>query len=54
LKFFPKDNKKGEEYNGGRDVNAFVEFLNEKAGTARTSTGALSDDVCSSTFSKTF
>jgi protein disulfide-isomerase A6 len=45
LKFFPKDNKKGEEYNGGRDVNAFVEFLNEKAGTARTSTGALSDDA---------
>jgi len=45
LKFFPKDNKDGEDYEDGRDLNSFVEFLNKKAGTSRTSSGALSDDV---------
>lgn len=46
LKFFPKNNKDGEDYDGGRDVDAFVTFLNKKAGTARTSSGGLSNDVC--------
>jgi len=41
IKFFPKDNKAGEEYSRGRDVDSFVSFLNEKAGTSRTSSGAL-------------
>lgn len=45
LKFFPKDNKDGEDYDGGRDLNSFVEFLNKKAGTFRTSSGALTDDA---------
>jgi protein disulfide-isomerase A6 len=35
IKFFPKDNKDGEEYNSGRDGEAFVKFMNEKAGTKR-------------------
>ena len=46
LKFFPMNNKDGEDYDGGRDVNAIVDFLNKKAGTARTPSGSLSDDVC--------
>jgi hypothetical protein len=46
LKFFPKNKKDGEDYDGGRDVNAIVEFLNKKAGTSRTTSGALSNDVC--------
>ncbi|KAG0590603.1 hypothetical protein M758_1G102300 [Ceratodon purpureus] len=45
LKFFPKTNKDGEDYDGGRDVNAIVEFLNKKAGTSRTASGALSNDA---------
>lgn len=45
LKFFPKSNKDGEDYDGGRDVDAFVTFLNKKAGTARTSSGGLSNNA---------
>jgi protein disulfide-isomerase A6 len=45
LKFFPKENKDGEDYDGGRDLNSFVEFFNKKAGTSRTPSGALSDDA---------
>lgn len=35
IKFFPKTNKEGEEYNGGRDASAFISFLNEKSGSER-------------------
>ncbi|KAG5020068.1 hypothetical protein JHK87_015923 [Glycine soja] len=35
LKFFPKGNKAGEEYGGGRDLDDFVAFINEKSGTSR-------------------
>ncbi|KAE9611837.1 putative protein disulfide-isomerase [Lupinus albus] len=28
LKFFPKNNKAGEEYGGGRDLDDFVAFIN--------------------------
>ncbi|GAB4855640.1 hypothetical protein Ancab_024261 [Ancistrocladus abbreviatus] len=41
LKFFPKGNKDGEEYEGGRDLNDFISFLNEKCGTSRDANGQL-------------
>ncbi|KAK7337696.1 hypothetical protein VNO77_18281 [Canavalia gladiata] len=41
LKFFPKNNKAGEDYNGGRDLGDFVAFINEKAGTSRDGKGQL-------------
>jgi len=39
LKWFPKDDKKGQDYDGGRDLGAFITFLNDKAGTERTPDG---------------
>ncbi|XP_009593712.1 probable protein disulfide-isomerase A6 [Nicotiana tomentosiformis] len=39
LKFFPKGNKAGEDYDGGRDLDDFVNFINEKSGTSRDSKG---------------
>lgn len=41
LKFFPKNNKDGEEYDGGRDLDDFVNFINEKCGTSRDAKGQL-------------
>ncbi|KAB1200699.1 putative protein disulfide-isomerase A6 [Morella rubra] len=41
LKFFPKSNKGGEEYEGGRDLEDFVAFINEKCGTSRDGNGQL-------------
>ncbi|THG08840.1 hypothetical protein TEA_017866 [Camellia sinensis var. sinensis] len=41
LKFFPKSNKAGEDYDGGRDLDDFVNFINEKCGTSRDSKGQL-------------
>ncbi|KAK9293254.1 hypothetical protein L1049_021245 [Liquidambar formosana] len=41
LKFFPKSNKGGEDYNGGRDLDGFVKFINEKCGTSRDEKGQL-------------
>jgi protein disulfide-isomerase A6 len=41
IKFFPRSNKAGEDYNAGRDADAIVAYLNEKAGTHRTVTGQL-------------
>ncbi|KAF2325099.1 hypothetical protein GH714_022768 [Hevea brasiliensis] len=41
LKFFPKGNKAGEEYEGGRDLEDFVSFINEKCGTSRDGKGQL-------------
>lgn len=45
IKFFPKDNKAGEEYQGGRSESAFIEFLNEKCGTNRVSGGGINDQA---------
>lgn len=45
LKFFPKDNKDGEEYNGGRDEQDFIDFLNEKCKTNRVSGGGISQEA---------
>lgn len=47
LKFFPKDNKAGEDYKGGRSEADFVAFLNERCGTSRSVGGGLNDLVCS-------
>ncbi|KAK2996345.1 hypothetical protein RJ639_024949 [Escallonia herrerae] len=41
LKFFPKNNKAGEDYDGGRDLDDFVTFINEKSGTSRDGKGEL-------------
>ncbi|KAJ6404129.1 hypothetical protein OIU84_012339 [Salix udensis] len=41
LKFFPKGNKAGEDYDGGRDLDDFVAFINEKSGTSRDGKGQL-------------
>ncbi|PON61677.1 DnaJ-like [Parasponia andersonii] len=41
LKFFPKNNKAGEEYEGGRDLEDFVNFINVKCGTNRDGKGQL-------------
>ncbi|CAA2966304.1 probable disulfide-isomerase A6 [Olea europaea subsp. europaea] len=41
LKFFPKNNKAGEDYDGGRDLDDFVTFINEKCATSRDAKGQL-------------
>ncbi|XP_028779501.1 protein disulfide-isomerase like 2-1-like [Neltuma alba] len=41
LKFFPRNNKAGEDYDGGRDLDDFVTFINEKCGTSRDGKGQL-------------
>ncbi|CEH16879.1 Thioredoxin/protein disulfide isomerase [Ceraceosorus bombacis] len=41
--FFSKDNKEGVLYQGGRDEDSFVKFLNDKASTFRTAGGKLSE-----------
>ncbi|KAE9445839.1 hypothetical protein C3L33_22270, partial [Rhododendron williamsianum] len=43
LKFFPKGNKAGEDYDGGRDLDDFVNFINENCGTSRDAKGQLTD-----------
>ncbi|KAL2011532.1 hypothetical protein VTN00DRAFT_4250 [Thermoascus crustaceus] len=43
IKFFPKGSKEPVPYEGGRSEQAFVDFINEKAGTHRTVGGALDD-----------
>lgn len=45
LKFFPKNNKDGEDYEGGRDLEDFVSFINEKCGTSRDSKGQLTTEA---------
>ncbi|EEF49947.1 probable protein disulfide-isomerase A6 [Ricinus communis] len=41
LKFFPKSNKAGEDYGGGRDLNDFVTFINDRCATSRDEKGKL-------------
>ncbi|XP_050223629.1 probable protein disulfide-isomerase A6 [Mercurialis annua] len=41
LTFFPKNNKAGENYGGGRDLDDFVDFINDKCGTSRDGKGQL-------------
>ncbi|XP_059648438.1 probable protein disulfide-isomerase A6 [Cornus florida] len=45
LKYFPKGNKAGEDYDGGRDVDDFVTFINEKCGTSRDGKGQLTSNA---------
>jgi protein disulfide-isomerase-like protein len=45
IKFFPKDNKEGETYNGGRTPQDFVDFINQRAGTERTVGGGYSEQA---------
>lgn len=45
LKFFPRNNKAGEDYEGGRDLDDFVAFINEKCGTSRDGKGQLTSKV---------
>jgi protein disulfide-isomerase A6 len=46
IKFFSKDNKEPEDYEGGRTEDDFVAYLNEKCGTHRAVGGGLNDQVC--------
>jgi len=41
IKWFPKTNKDGEEYNSGRSAEDFVKFINEKTGSQRQLGGLL-------------
>ncbi|PPR99171.1 hypothetical protein GOBAR_AA21491 [Gossypium barbadense] len=41
LKLFSKGNKAGEDYNGDRDLDDLVNFINEKCGTNRDAKGQL-------------
>ncbi|KAD6795526.1 hypothetical protein R6Q59_020577 [Mikania micrantha] len=45
IKFFPKNNKEGEDYEGGRDIDSFVTFINEKCGTSRDAKGQLTSNA---------
>ncbi|XP_073008625.1 protein disulfide isomerase-like 2-2 [Typha latifolia] len=45
LKFFPKGNKAGEDYDGGRELDDFVKFINDKSGTSRDSKGQLTSEA---------
>jgi protein disulfide-isomerase A6 len=45
LKFFSKDNKEPEDYDGGRSEADIVAYLNEKCGTQRAVGGGLNDDA---------
>jgi protein disulfide-isomerase-like protein len=41
IKWFGKDNKTPEDFNGARDVQSFVDFVNQKTGTKRLANGRL-------------
>jgi len=43
LKFFPKDNKKGEDYTAGRNTDDFVNFINTRCGTERSVGGGFTE-----------
>eukprot|EP00252_Welwitschia_mirabilis_P004313 TRINITY_DN1462_c0_g1_i1.p1 TRINITY_DN1462_c0_g1~~TRINITY_DN1462_c0_g1_i1.p1 ORF type:complete len:362 (-),score=83.93 TRINITY_DN1462_c0_g1_i1:209-1294(-) len=45
LKFFPKNNKAGEDYDEGRDLDSFVEFINKRTGTNRDAQGRLNSEA---------
>jgi hypothetical protein len=45
LKFFPKGNKAGEDYGGGRELGDFTKFINEKCGANRDINGQLTSEV---------
>ena len=45
MKYFPAGSRDPEPYEGGRDLNDFVVFLNQKAGTYRKADGSLSEEA---------
>lgn len=45
LKWFGKNSKEGEKYESARDVDSFITFINNKAGTQRDKAGALGADA---------
>jgi len=45
LFFFSKDNKEGVKYEGPRDIEAFVKYLNRAAGTFRDKSGRLTAEA---------
>ncbi|BBN14363.1 protein disulfide-isomerase A6 [Marchantia polymorpha subsp. ruderalis] len=45
IKFFPKNQKEGVEYDADRDLEDFVKYLNEQAGTHRTPSGGLTENA---------
>jgi protein disulfide-isomerase A6 len=45
IKFFPKGNKEGEEFNAGRELKDLVSWINEKAHKFRLPTGAYDASV---------
>ncbi|KAG6507317.1 hypothetical protein ZIOFF_032659 [Zingiber officinale] len=45
LKFFPKENKAGEDYEAERELDDFVKFINVKCGTSRDANGQLTFQV---------
>lgn len=47
FKFFSKDKKEPEDYEGERTEAGIVAYLNEKCGTNRAVGGGLNDQVCS-------
>lgn len=50
IKFFSKDNKVPEDYEGGRTEADIVAYLNEKCGTQRAVGGGLNEEVCLGAF----
>lgn len=45
LKFFPKDNKEGLNYENGRELADLVSYINEKTGSKRLESGLLDSTV---------
>ena len=46
IKFFPRGSDKVVDYQSARSADAFVDFLNENAGTRRKVDGTLKKSVC--------
>lgn len=45
IKYFPKEDKSGINFEGDRSLTGLLDFVNEKAGTFRTAAGKLNRDV---------
>ncbi|KAK9692054.1 hypothetical protein RND81_09G238100 [Saponaria officinalis] len=45
LKFFPRNNKEGLDYDSGRKLDDFVSFIDEKCGTSRGANGQLTPEA---------
>nr|XP_043619946.1 probable protein disulfide-isomerase A6 [Erigeron canadensis] len=45
IKFFSKNDKAGEEYEGGLDLDSLVTFINDKCGTSRDGKGRLTSSA---------